>query len=128
MTIAQLLPHNHRGHENSLGALEQRIASEEGVSAMSLRRWRSLYERNGYAGLLRKPRADLGRSAVLHRHPELRQMIDVRLAYGLSPKGVWKSLLWIRGLHAPSYDVVLAYARGRYSLAGQSSSARSATL
>jgi hypothetical protein len=125
MTIAQLLPHNHRG-QNSLGALEQRIALEEGVSAMSLRRWRSLYERNGYAGLLRKQRADSGRSSFLWKHPRWTRVIAAGLADGLCPYTLAKHLARRFGPDAPKYDVILSYANHQYSVDGKPASRESA--
>jgi hypothetical protein len=104
----------------SLNSIVQTIAAEFKVGESTIWNWRRQYRSGGYAALARRSRADKGISAVLRRTPELRQMIDARLSAGMSPFAVWKSLLWVRGLHAPSYDFVLQYARGAYLPAGES--------
>ena len=82
--------------------------------------WRRQYSLGGIAALDRKRRADRGRAVFFDRNPELLPMIDVRLSAGMSPMAAWKSLRWVRGIHAPSYNVVLRYARGGYLFEGKS--------
>ena len=143
LMIAPMFPHN-RQHESaaqtsrgrdrqgrfctsgigpgrpSLNSIVRQIAAEYQVGETTIWNWCRQYRLGGYAALARRPRADKGISAILRRTPELRQMIDARLSAGMSPFAVWKSLLWVRRLHAPSYDFVLQYARGAYRPAGES--------
>jgi hypothetical protein len=104
-----------------LNSIVRQIIAQHKIAETTVWNWYRLYRSFGAAALIRKRRVDKGRSTILIRAPELRQMIDARLSAGMSPFAVWKSLLWVRGLHAPSYDFVLQYARGAYRPAGESS-------
>jgi hypothetical protein len=109
-----------QGQRPSLVSIAKQIAVDNSMGESTVWNWYRRYQQGGYEALGRKRRADRGRAIFLDRYPELLPMIDVRLSAGLSPKAVWKSLLWIRGLHGPSYDVVLRYARGGYRFDGES--------
>jgi transposase-like protein len=111
-------PRDRLGHfsgagagQPSLNSIVQHISADYKVTESTIWNWRRQYISGGYAALARRRRADKGISKILRRTPELRRMIDARLSAGMSPLAVWRSLLWVRGLHAPSYDFVLNYAR-----------------
>jgi hypothetical protein len=115
-----------QGQGPSLVRIAKQIAAEHNVGESTIWNWRRQYRAGGYAALARRRRADSGRSAFFRHHPEVLPAIDARLRDGLSPFAAWKSLRWACRFAPPSYEVVLNYARGRYSLAGQSPSAGSA--
>jgi hypothetical protein len=110
-----------QGQRPSLVSIAKQIAVENRIAESTVWKWYCRFIKGGYTALGRRLRADTGRSALLHKRPELLRAIDVRLSAGMSPLAVWKSLRWACGLAAPSYEVVLNYARGRYRPEGESS-------
>jgi hypothetical protein len=105
----------------SLNSIVREIATQNKISESTIFNWYRLYRSFGAGALIRKCRAGKGVSTILLRTPELRRMIDARLSSGMNPFAAFKSLLWVRGLHAPSYNFVLRYARGTYRPDGESS-------
>jgi hypothetical protein len=144
LAISAMLPHN-RAHGNavspsrdclghfcaapvgqerrlSLNAIAAQIAADHGVSPSSVWHWYCCWKRGGSAALANKQRTDLGRSNRLLKQPYFQGVIRLMLDMGDSPFFIFKALRNSFGHDAPSYGVVNNYARGCYSLAGQSTS------
>jgi hypothetical protein len=137
LAIAPMLPHN-RAHGSagspargclgrfcvarmspeqrpSLDQIARQSAAAYKVSSGTIWNWYRLYRLYGFAGLAQKRRTDIGRSNSLFKKPWFKGAIVIMLSMGDSPFFIWKNLRTSYGHNAPSYGVVLNYARGRYS-------------
>jgi hypothetical protein len=142
LAIAPMLPHNRAhgsavsplrdclgrfcaapvGQERglSLTSITEQIAADYRLSPSTVWGWYRRWKRGGLAALAQKQRADLGRSNRLFKRPYFKGAIRLMLDMGDSPFFIWKNLRTSYGHNAPSYGVVLSYARGRYFPDGES--------
>ena len=104
----------------SLTSITEQIAADYRVSVSTVWGWYRRWKRGGFAALAQKQRADLGRSSRLFKRPYFKGAIRLMLDMGYSPFFIWKNLRTSYGHNAPSYGVVLNYARGRYFPDGES--------
>jgi hypothetical protein len=104
----------------SLTSITEQIAADHAVSVSSIWGWYRRWKQGGSAALANKQRADIGRSSRLFNKPWFKGTIRKMLALGDSPFFIYKALRTNHGPDAPSYSVVLNYARGRYFPDGES--------
>jgi hypothetical protein len=130
LAIAPMLSHN-RQHESAAQGrgpshplIAKQIAAEYKVAIKSVWNWYGLYRRGGYAALARRRRADFGRFAYFLKWPNLECVVRASLAAGSTAFSLAKTLRALFGSDAPSYEVLLRYARHQHISA---SSAQGAT-
>ena len=103
-----------------MNAIAEQIAADHELSLSTVWGWYSRWKRGGFAALAQKRRTDIGRSNRLLKKPYFKGAIRLMLDMGYSPFFIWKNLRPSYGHNAPSYGVVLNYARGRYFPDGES--------
>ena len=108
----------------SLNSIVRALAAEYAVGETTIWNWRRQYRLGGYGALIRKRRADRGRSNYFFKRPALGRLVQSSLAVGSTAFSLSRALRALLGSHAPSYDTLRSYAQHQRSSA--SSAQRSA--
>jgi hypothetical protein len=125
LIIADLFEHNRARTDPrpSIAALTRQVATREGVSSRSIRRWYGRFKRGGYAALANSPRCDIGRSRWIDRHPDAQQVILTGMSQRRSVLAIWRSVGLLYGSdETPNYSTIYKYTKRQQKAAREAAS------